>query len=71
MLSSLFILKIAGENLAFLRKICYTIAMNIYTEAFTRNNYGLGSAKAMLFFAAVLIVAQLQVFVTSKQEVQA
>lgn len=45
--------------------------MNIYTEAFTRNNYGLGSAKAMLFFAAVLIVAQLQVFVTSKQEVQA
>jgi len=25
----------------------------------------------MLFFAAVLIVAQLQVFVTSKQEVQA
>ena len=48
-----------------------TIAMNIYTEAFTRNNYGLGSAKAMLFFAAVLIVAQLQVFVTSKQEVQA
>ena len=28
--SFLFVLKIAGENLAFLRKICYTIAMNIY-----------------------------------------
>lgn len=47
------------------------IAMNIYTEAFTRNNYGLGSAKAMLFFVVVLIVAQLQVYFTSKQEVQA
>lgn len=48
-----------------------TIAMNIYTEAFTRNNYGLGSAKAMLFFVIVLIIAQLQVHLTSKQEVQA
>lgn len=48
-----------------------TIAMNIYTEAFTRNNYGLGSAKAMLFFVVVLIVAQLQVYFTSKLEVQA
>ncbi|MGM9601920.1 MAG: carbohydrate ABC transporter permease [Faecousia sp.] len=48
-----------------------TIAMNIYTEAFTRNNYGLGSAKAMLFFVVVLVIAQLQVYFTSKQEVQA
>ncbi len=48
-----------------------TIAMNIYTEAFTRNNYGVGSAKAMLFFIVVLIIAQLQVYFTSKQEVQA
>ena len=45
--------------------------MNIYTEAFTRNNYGVGSAKAMLFFIVVLIIAQLQVYFTSKQEVQA
>lgn len=48
-----------------------TIAMNIYTEAFTRNNYGLGSAKAIVFFAVVLVIAQLQVHFTSKQEVQA
>lgn len=48
-----------------------TIAMNIYTEAFTRNNYGLGSAKAMIFFVIVLLIAQLQVHFTSKQEVQA
>lgn len=47
-----------------------TIAMNIYTEAFTRNNYGLGSAKAMLFFTVVLVIAQLQVYFTSRQEVQ-
>lgn len=46
-----------------------TITMNIYTEAFSRNNYGLGSAKAMIFFVIVLVVAQLQVYFTSKQEV--
>lgn len=48
-----------------------TISINLYTEAFTRNNYGLGSAKAMLFFVAILIIAQLQVYFTGKQEVEA
>lgn len=47
-----------------------TISMNLYTEAFTRNNYGLGSAKAMLFFIILLVVAQLQVHFTRKQEVE-
>lgn len=47
-----------------------TISMNLYTEAFTRNNYGLGSAKAMLFFVILLVVAQLQVYFTKKQEVE-
>ena len=44
--------------------------MNLYTEAFTRNNYGLGSAKAMLFFVILLIVSQLQVHFSRKQEVE-
>ena len=47
-----------------------TISMNLYTEAFTRNNYGLGSAKAMLFFVILLIVSQLQVHFSRKQEVE-
>lgn len=47
-----------------------TISMNLYTEAFTRNNYGLGSAKAMLFFVLLLLVAQLQVHFTRRQEVE-
>ena len=46
-----------------------TIAMNIYYEAFTKNNYGMGSAKSMIFFVGVLIISRLQVYFTRKQEV--
>ncbi len=48
-----------------------SVAINIYQEAFTNNNYGLGSAKSILFFIIVAIVTTVQVMVTKKREVQA
>lgn len=37
----------------------YSVTMDIYREAFQKNNYGLGSAKAIVFFVIVLIITQL------------
>jgi len=48
-----------------------TIAMNIYYEAFQYNNYGLGSAKAVLFFVIVGVITTGQVLITKKWEVEA
>ncbi|WP_100406309.1 carbohydrate ABC transporter permease [Bacillus solitudinis] len=48
-----------------------SVAINIYSEAFTNNNYGLGSAKSILFFLIVAVVTTVQVMVTKKREVQA
>ncbi len=48
-----------------------TFAMNIYFEAFQYNNYGLGSAKAILFFIVVGIISTAQVLITKKWEVEA
>lgn len=48
-----------------------TFAMNIYFEAFQYNNYGLGSAKAVLFFIVVAIISITQVLVTKRWEVEA
>lgn len=47
-----------------------TFAMNIYFEAFRYNNYGIGSAKAILFFLAVGIISTTQVLVTKRWEVE-
>lgn len=47
-----------------------TITMNLYNEAFARNNYGRGSAKAILFFIIAMLVSRLQVYITNKQEVE-
>jgi len=47
-----------------------TFAMNIYYEAFRYNNYGLGSAKAVLFFIVVGIISTTQVLVTKRWEVE-
>jgi len=47
-----------------------SVAMNIYFEAFSHNNYGLGSAKAMIFFAAIALIALIQVSFTKKREVE-
>jgi raffinose/stachyose/melibiose transport system permease protein len=48
-----------------------TFAMNIYFEAFQYNNYGLGSAKAILFFIVVGIISTAQVLITKRWEVEA
>jgi raffinose/stachyose/melibiose transport system permease protein len=46
-----------------------SLAINIYNEAFLYGNYGLGSAKAVVFFVAVAVMSYLQVRFTQKREV--
>jgi raffinose/stachyose/melibiose transport system permease protein len=48
-----------------------SVALNIYNEAFSNNRYGLGTAKALLFFISVAIITSLQVYITKKKEVEA
>ncbi len=48
-----------------------TFAMNIYYEAFSSNNYGLGSAKAIVFFLVVGVISTAQVLITKRWEVEA
>jgi raffinose/stachyose/melibiose transport system permease protein len=47
-----------------------SVALNIYAEAFQNNRYGLGTAKALLFFITVAVITSLQVFVTKRKEVE-
>ncbi|MFS0614422.1 carbohydrate ABC transporter permease [Lederbergia ruris] len=47
------------------------VAMDIYLEAFTRSNMGLGSAKAMIFFIIIAIITLTQVWLTKRKEVEA
>ncbi len=47
-----------------------TFAMNIYFEAFSSNNYGLGSAKAIIFFIVVGAISVSQVLFTKRWEVE-
>jgi raffinose/stachyose/melibiose transport system permease protein len=47
-----------------------TFAMNIYFEAFSSNNYGLGSAKAIVFFIVVGIISTAQVLITKRWEIE-
>ena len=37
----------------------YSVTLDIYREAFQNNNYGLGSAKALVFFVIILVITQL------------
>jgi raffinose/stachyose/melibiose transport system permease protein len=48
-----------------------SVAMNIYNEAFQNNRYGLGTAKAILFFVIVAVITMLQVRATKNTEVEA
>jgi raffinose/stachyose/melibiose transport system permease protein len=48
-----------------------SLAYNIYAEALKNNRYGLGTAKAMLFFFAVSIITITQVWITKRKEVEA
>lgn len=47
----------------------YSATLDIYREAFQNNNYGLGSAKAIVFFVIVLILTQVVLKLLNKQEV--
>ncbi len=46
------------------------LALNIYTEAFVNNRYGLGEAKALIFFLVVAAITVIQVSITKKREVE-
>ncbi|WP_129710198.1 carbohydrate ABC transporter permease [Priestia megaterium] len=46
------------------------LALNIYTEAFVNNRYGLGEAKALIFFIVVAAITIIQVIYTKKKEVE-
>lgn len=43
-----------------------SVAMNIVTEAFTNNRYGLGSAKAIILFVVIVIITGIQSFLSRK-----
>lgn len=48
-----------------------SVALNIYLEAFQNNRYGLGTAKALIFFLIVAALTTLQVWITKRREVEA
>jgi len=48
-----------------------SLAYNIYAEALINNRYGLGTAKALLFFFAVSVITITQVWITKRKEVSA
>lgn len=48
-----------------------TVAYNIYKEAFVNNNYGLATAKSLVFVVFVLIFTVIQLKVTKSKEVEA
>jgi raffinose/stachyose/melibiose transport system permease protein len=48
----------------------YSATLDIYREAFQNNNYGLGSAKAIVFFVIVLVLTQLMLKVFERGEVK-
>jgi len=47
-----------------------SVSINIYQEAFRNNNYGLGTAKAFVFFIVVAIISTIQVMYTKRKEVE-
>lgn len=47
----------------------YSATLEIYREAFQNNNYGLGSAKAIIFFVIVLVITQLVLRFFERREV--
>lgn len=46
-----------------------SLAINIYNEAFIYGNYGMGSAKAVVFFILVALLTFIQVRLTQRREV--
>ncbi len=47
-----------------------SVALNIYQEAFRNNRYGLGTAKAFIFFIVVALISTIQVAYTKRKEVE-
>lgn len=47
-----------------------SVAFNIYNEAFKKSNYGLATAKSLVFFVVVLCVTLVQLKVTKGKEVE-
>ncbi|MNJ42717.1 Lactose transport system permease protein LacF [compost metagenome] len=47
-----------------------SVALNIYNEAFNISRFGMGSAKAILFFLIVAVISMLQVWATKRKEVE-
>ncbi|GIP61079.1 sugar ABC transporter permease [Paenibacillus sp. FSL W8-0186] len=47
-----------------------SVSMNIYIEAFANNRYGLGTAKAFIFFIAVALITVIQVYLTKRREIR-
>lgn len=48
----------------------YSATLDIYREAFQNNNYGYGSAKALVFFVIVLILTQVVLRIFESREVE-
>lgn len=48
-----------------------TVAYNIYYEAFTKNRYGLATAKSLVFMVFVLLITLVQLKITKSREVEA
>lgn len=47
----------------------YSVTLQIYNEAFTANNYGLGSAESIVYFVFVLVITQIVLKIFSTKEV--
>lgn len=47
----------------------YSVTLDIYREAFQNNNYGMGSAKSLVFFVVILVVTQLVLKFMKSREV--
>jgi raffinose/stachyose/melibiose transport system permease protein len=48
----------------------YSATLDIYREAFQNNNYGVGSAKAIVFFVIILILTQIVLRISRRNEVE-
>lgn len=66
--------KVFDQNLSLTNggpfKSTEMLALNIYTEAFVNNRYGIGEAKALIFFIVVAAITVLQVSISKKKEVE-
>lgn len=47
----------------------YSVTLDIYREAFQNNNYGLGSAKSLVFFIVILVLTRLVLTISRSREV--